>query len=729
MPESSYYPISNDRKLLEKPAELLSDTNRFPFQASKAYAIRLQAFANGAIYVIENGSMTPEKKSAAIELIKEVTKKKLDEIQRFQKDSPPRAEVLRNELDSFIDQLEKASGLKRKAIALGEAFWVWQEYERPPERKTETLIGDLRVVEIEEPMLAPLTQEQKTDLQKIHSQDETQQPAWFLKLDAWAQKALKDILKDQPENWDKYQKSIPATLRNIPGQSNATKHTLEIMRGENLISTSIAYKQGVPSAFEMPKKNTAKSAVDNLEQMLNALEQSRQAGFRSYWGVEEADRLQQEAGAPPILLGGLLTPKEQGGFISNVLDRLGVSGKENNTKFHDEKTAALESYKAKDSGKGKNIFNLNVAVNNQRSTTPITVDRAFLEHAEKIEKLVTGSKAPPEKVERLSAAVKALREHDDLLPPSGRNKNLHLAALYDVTTRLMGGVSTGNCKSSKDRKGVEVMMADAMMIYHAKNETFPNCSDTDPERQNFIDIFVALYNRGHQLSGAHDNSPGSAGIKDEGILDKDIKEALGESYRESKEIADFNKPQSFFDKHHKKIQPFLGALAIIATAATAILLATGVLAPAALITGAVAVNLGAGPLVAGIASAVGAAVISAAGAGLLYFGIERVMNYDKRNQTLEAQGLLDKPVVVDETVVVAEKVDLTATKADNSNTLRTGDAHGKNSGPSWPAAGTTIPHVPQTGSTREMPAVVPGPQAGKEQKADKKPEEEPAPSP
>ena len=60
---------------------------------------------------------------------------------------------------------------------------------------------------------------------------------------------------------------------------------------------------------------------------------------------------------------------------------------------------------------------------------------------------------------KLELAIEALEAVDGRPEIPGRNKNLYIAACYDVITRLMAGVSTGHCKSSKDRKGAETDVA------------------------------------------------------------------------------------------------------------------------------------------------------------------------------------------------------------------------------------------------------------------------------
>lgn len=650
--------------------------NAFPFDAVEAYKIRLQAFANGAIYVIKLLNVDDEHKNEVIDKIKTLTNTKINalETEKIQKIGyKQQGKILFYKLEQFNNELAKTSGLTRKDIALGEAFWAWQVHDRPTVRTTVSSLNKVIIIQQDKLLRSPLTDAQKDELLLIH---QDKQPEWFLKLPVWAQEKLKSIVpteKESSEAWENYQKTIPATLRHIPGQSNATEHTLTIIKQDGTVTQSTSYKQGVPSSFEMPTENTAKSAKDNLAQMLNDLEAKRRTNFNQYWGIEPGNLTTLN---PPILLGGLLTPKEQGGIVSNLLDRTGLSGKENNSRFTDEKSDALNDYSASHNqnmfdNAGKNIFDLNVAINNQRRASPVKVNQTFIKA---VREIMEGIKVEPSlllpfseplfgeklqkrtnKIDILDKAIETLNKHDDAKELPGRNKNLHLAALYDLTTRLAGGISTGNCKSSKDRKGVETMMADAMEIYYATYGDFPNHNDQGDNRKNFIAIFVHLYNTGHQLLLAHDNSPGSAGIKDEGILDKDIKEALGDSYAESKAIANFNKPQNFFDKHQKPIERgmryFALACGLIGAVVTVALLGSGVLAPLAIIPSIASIYaIGGAPAVLGtmvtfdiaaiyVASQIGTMLGTALG-GLAYMGIKRYSDREKEANTLEAQERL-----------------------------------------------------------------------------------------
>jgi hypothetical protein len=531
----------NNKGYYEVEPTVFSSNNGFALDSILAYQARLQAFANGAMYVLNSDSLVDN--SAKIAAIQALTNKRITAANHL-KDNPPNIKVWRTELDKFNKELEQASGLTRKNIALGEAFWAWQVYYRPNKRVTRSVINDQSVIQVETLLHNPLTPKQKNELLKIHNSDLDTQPDWFKKMPVWAQTRLKSII---PENdsgdWTAYEKTIPATLRYLPGEANATKHELFI----NNVLCGTAYKQGVPTPYDMPLSDQQEHATHNIKQMLGAREKDRVKAFKQYWGLTD-DSLNKDC---PVLLCGLLTPMQQGGALTVVIDGLGLSKKENNTRFVQQKTTGLDTIKSSNQEETIQYFDLNVPINNLAASTPVSIDENYVAHAKQLyESLESPIKvnldlAIYRKREKLRASIEALEQHDALPKIGGRNKNLYTAALYDLTTRHMGGVSTGNCKSSKDRKGVELMMADAMEVYYACYQKFPSYNDEGQDRQNFVTICADLYKSGHQLLIAHDNSPGSPGIKDDDLLDKDLVLALGDFYSTSEAVANNNGCSSF----------------------------------------------------------------------------------------------------------------------------------------------------------------------------------------
>lgn len=108
-------------------------------------------------------------------------------------------------------------------------------------------------------------------------------------------------------------------------------------------------------------------------------------------------------------------------------------------------------------------------------------------------------------------------------------RELFLSSLEQLIVLKMEGHSYGSCVSGKDRKAVELMHTDAMLLYRELYGKWPQFSvpKEQNERQLFIDIVVDLYLSRHQHVLAGQNAPGSEGIKTPyWYLPKDICDAI-----------------------------------------------------------------------------------------------------------------------------------------------------------------------------------------------------------
>ncbi len=652
----------------------------FPFDSYQAYLTRVTSFINGAIYALERSGFRD--KEARIKAVQKLHGEMVGELLAFKKATIGHPVVFGPELHNFYKKrLPAASGLKPKQIALAEAFYVWQEVPRKKRvttYQTTSATGQKIIVEqIDTPRNAKLTDSQKEELLKIH--DPSLAPAWFNALATWAQQALKDIVPNQMNgNWDKYQKCRPAILRHIPGEANATKHELIIRDAEKpnaILSHTVSYRQGAPTSFNMSNENEQRqhSATRNLTQMLNEIKDDCAISFKETWDFAPGDNDIK----CPILLVGLVTPSEQAGGVNGALtsvgDFLGITGGENNTKLKKEKDEAFRLYTESlvDADKAKfEFFNFNVALNNARKKN-LALEDAYINFANQFHKrmhelvsaVVVNNNDDVhakklvclERLAKLTFAIERLEELRIQPEVPGINRNLYLAAMYDVTAQLMG-TSSGNCKSSKDRKGVEMIMADAMMIYYTLYKEFPKYNETPENRARLVEIFCQLYVSGHQLLIAHDNSPGCPGIKDEGILDEDIKLRLQQmispvassaksvvvkaaasvsappsheekgsgvmapllhggseleskahtgvvpviglkdergAYLQSRQVAEFNKPGTFWQKYGKQIKIAAAVGSALLFGLTLALALTGVLSPLGILTAYSGAKLGA----------------------------------------------------------------------------------------------------------------------------------------
>ncbi len=108
-------------------------------------------------------------------------------------------------------------------------------------------------------------------------------------------------------------------------------------------------------------------------------------------------------------------------------------------------------------------------------------------------------------------------------------RELYLSSLEQLIVLTIGGYSYGSCVSGKDRKAIELVHTDAMMLYQSKYGSWPKFGDPKDkdERARFVTLFVDLYISRHQHELAGQNAPGSEGIKTPGwYLPKDIAEEI-----------------------------------------------------------------------------------------------------------------------------------------------------------------------------------------------------------
>ena len=313
------------------------------------------------------------------------------------------------------------------------------------------------------------------------------------------------------------------------------------------------------------------------------LEDKLKNQFSQFWGIEGDEFLAQIK--IPVLMINLLTSLPQGNYKSWLLDGLRLSGSENNTLMTDFIHAAIAKWVEQHQVEHPNISAFDFAVNSCRSNHPVNLSLYFLEQLKDMILLLKSMNLDESRKRKLNCLERLsehLEQHSQLDRVKGRNKNLFSAALLDLSTRLLGGLSAGNCKSSKDRKGLELLTADAILIYFEVYKEFPAYDDIDEKRSNFLRICQQLYTNGHHIMIAHHNAPGSLGLKDEGIMDSDLKQLLGDAYVVSKQNADLNNPYTFIEKYWSTIRNITIALAVVGAVVASALILGHVLAPLAI---------------------------------------------------------------------------------------------------------------------------------------------------
>lgn len=512
--ESSEY-----EALIDKPDVVLNN-----------FRIRLEAFAQGAKLVCHHSG----KRYSAFEISELV-----EQYYQFMRDKKSSLTLnpkhYQQMLYFFKKEVASILDISSKDIQKGEAYWAWETSDK---RKNDFESSDISIRHIqteykfkvsEKFVPLPLTEAQKKELLLVFTENP---PLWFKKRERWEQQALKKDLQDllqipddfSGDNPDEYildprwdilaNRSIPATLKWLP-IVGTSQHVLEF-GGKSYP----AYRVSVPVPYDAHRKSQQHLTKLNVQQINEVMPFVHQKTDRK------------------MLLVSLITGQQTEGWLSYFF--LGfyelTLGKFKPVKDYNSRMVAMEEVALTDFS--EHITHFNLGINWFRSSKPASIPKNYI---------TTLKNQNPFK--------DALILHNELIQKSpmfdweNRNPNLFAAALMDAAERFSGGISIGHCKSSKDRKGIELLIADAMIVYFLIHNIVPQFNDIDLRRENFVSIVVQLFNTGIYSDIAAFHSPGSFGLKDSSIFPEDIKIALAENYKNSKMMASWNKPKMawFYD--------------------------------------------------------------------------------------------------------------------------------------------------------------------------------------
>ncbi len=106
-------------------------------------------------------------------------------------------------------------------------------------------------------------------------------------------------------------------------------------------------------------------------------------------------------------------------------------------------------------------------------------------------------------------------------------RELFLSSLEQLIFLSIDAYCYGSCVSAKDRKALELIHTDSMILYKLKYGSWPKFGASSLERERFVNIFVDLYISRHQHVLAGQNALGCEGIKTPLMyLPQDIVEAI-----------------------------------------------------------------------------------------------------------------------------------------------------------------------------------------------------------
>ncbi len=460
----------------------------------------------------------------------------------------------------LLDELElRGIPSPKEALADAEALFTWQENERVSLETgyrvqypdSSTMIS----VNIKENAQGALTSNQLDDFYNILINTEgdnadKKPPAWYRALSDWEKNYFKEILRIAgkcketeksteikgsentiKEHFQDYftKHPFPTTVRKWMGAPNASLHACSINKykqedtkfehPEN-VSFPIRGRSGTPVPYELLKKpNLLHEAVriteENIRQTIEA------------W-IQEKKILDQSNLTIPVLIQSLYNDV----FIfSDALKKIVPAGFIQTDEGFMElvKDTAIENLQKNWKGPPKiDLISTAHSINNTRSFAFSTKGMAKIV-AVGIAQLNTLSPNTPEykKLRQAMDAYLTLQQPTAtqlpligpllsvvglLNPDTNRNRQLELASLEQIIISESNGFSGGSCKSGKDRKTVEVMHTDSMLIFQELYGQFPDFNNTK-DKEKFAFIFSNQFHSGLYEAMADQNAPGAQGLK------------------------------------------------------------------------------------------------------------------------------------------------------------------------------------------------------------------------
>ncbi|MDR3502533.1 MAG: hypothetical protein P4L79_08115 [Legionella sp.] len=428
-----------------------------------------------------------------------------------------------------------------------------------------TIDSEKSIFQVDEYLGNQLTEEQKREFLSIHVQPEENRPLWFRGLSSWEQTwLLKQVPTTLEESWADFESlSQSSAMSHIPGIQNARMNSLVTFDGKEytLLSRSLKTSTMVPYELHVAKKDRAFYVKQTAEQVLGYLSQEVTRDFDQIWaGLGTSGRPR-----PLIFVQSLLS--------DTVIDRLVATA---DTRLTREQRRAIQEISLSGTYPDVTIVTGNDPMNFLRFGDALSggLSKKFnrwahtdsiLSYAKQfiayLELELAKNTLNPEQVARfilIKAAqqeISNLRNENFIGQGGERNFVAFKAAYTSILVESMGGIVSTNCKSGKDRTGVEELYKNAMIYYYSIYGVLPKFDDQGVARKNFVDIFVLLFNSMKAQESASGNTPGSLGMKlDPTMLCSDIRAALKTTYNLSVTLASLNKPPLFIESETSSVK-------------------------------------------------------------------------------------------------------------------------------------------------------------------------------
>lgn len=449
-------------------------------------------------------------------------------------------------------------------IRTAERYFV-ADYKRDQIFINEIKINSEKTIfQVDQYLGNQLTINQKREFVSIHVLPKENRPLWFRGLSSWEQTwLLKHVPATLDVSWAEFEGlSQSSAMSHIPGIQNARMNSLVTFDGKEytLLSRSFKTSTMVPYELHVAKKDRGFYVKQTAEQVLGYLSREVTRDFEQIWaGLGANGRFR-----PLVFVQSLLS--------DTVIDRLVATA---DTRLTREQRRAIQEISLSGTYPGVTIVTGNDPMNFLRfgdalsgglskklnrwahTDSILAYGKQFIAYLELELAKNTLNADQAARLTLIKAAqqeINNLRNENFIGQGGERNFVAFKAAYTSVFVESMGGLVSTNCKSGKDRTGVEELYKNAMIYYYSIYGVLPKFDDEGVARKNFVDIFVHLFNSMKAQETAAGNTPGSLGLKlDPTMLCSDIRAAL-QTYNISIALANLNKPPLFVESETKSVK-------------------------------------------------------------------------------------------------------------------------------------------------------------------------------
>lgn len=314
------------------------------------------------------------------------------------------------------------------------------------ESTVTTSKGTKNLIQMDIPLDAKLTEAQKKEYLRVL---DSKKPEWFQKLkpeeQQWYQDRVKRATKSA-DGWDKFAQEIYGTsaMQQALEMKNARKNYFFIDGTLQSEST----KNATLNAIEVPKKERQQITIQNAEQLIENQIQGAEEQFRAHWGLSPDAKL---PGRIMIASQSLLSP------LLGIADDKMINAQRAAVQHLAQDPRYKDKFQIVFGNDAVNIFRKAQTIDWKYTNEVMEYSRTLMTN---LQQAGVDSAHPQMKIMTATLAeLEALKKAPDL---GDRNKAAFKTALTSILIEAAGGKVSTNCKSGKDRTGLEELYHNAM---------------------------------------------------------------------------------------------------------------------------------------------------------------------------------------------------------------------------------------------------------------------------